>query len=144
MQPSIARAQADDAEAIRALLEAHQLPVAGLSEHLQTMLVAKLHGTLVGSAGLEMYTGGALLRSVAVSPDHQGQHLGRDLTSAAIDLARTMGAPAIYLLTTTAEGYFPKFGFERIQRSDVPTSVQTSVEFTAACPASAVVMRKTL
>jgi amino-acid N-acetyltransferase len=144
MQPSIVRAQSSDAAAIRVLLEAHQLPVAGLPDHLQTMLVAKLQGTLVGSAGLEIYTGGALLRSVAVSPDYQGQHLGRDLTSAAIELARTMGAPAIYLLTTTAEGYFPKFGFERIQRSDVPSSVQTSVEFTSACPASAVVMRKIL
>ena len=144
MHSSIAPAQPGDAAAIRALLEAHQLPVAGVSDHLQTMLVAKLHGTLVGSAGLEMYTDGALLRSVAVTPDHQGQHLGRDLTSAAVDLARTMGAPAIYLLTTTAEGYFPKFGFERIQRSDVPSSVQSSVEFTSACPASAVVMRKTL
>ena len=144
MHPSITRAQTGDAAAIRALLEAHQLPVAGLSDHLQTMLVAKLHGTLVGSAGLELYTEGALLRSVAVTPDYQRHHLGRDLTTAAIELARTMGAPAIYLLTTTAERYFPKFGFERIQRSDVPASVQTSVEFTSACPTSAVVMRKTL
>jgi amino-acid N-acetyltransferase len=144
MHPSIARAQSSDAAAIRALLEAQQLPVDGLSDHLQTLLVAKLNGTVVGSAGLELHTEGALLRSVAVTPDHQGQHLGGDLTSAAIDLARTMGAPAIYLLTTTAEGYFPRFGFERIQRADVPSGVQTSVEFTSACPASAVVMRKTL
>jgi len=144
MHPSITRAQTGDVAAIRALLEAHQLPVAGLSDHLQTMLVAKLHGTLVGSAGLEMYADGALLRSVAITADHQGQHLGRDLTSAAIDLARTLGASAIYLLTTTAERYFPKFGFEPIQRSEVPASVQISVEFTSACPASAVVMRKTL
>lgn len=144
MQPSIARAQTGDAAAIRALLEAQHLPVDGFSDHLQTMLVAKLNGTVVGSAGLELYTDGALLRSVAVTPDHRRQHLGRDLTTAAIELARTMGAPAIYLLTTTAERYFPKFGFERIQRSEVPSSVQTSVEFTSACPASAVVMRKTL
>ena len=125
-------------------LEAHQLPIAGLSDHLSTTLVAKLNGIIVGSAGLEMYADGALLRSVAVTPHHQGQHLGRELTAAAIELARTMGAPALYLLTTTAERYFPKFGFERIQRSDVPPSVQTSVEFASACPASAVVMRKAL
>jgi len=144
MQASIEPAQAGDAASIRALLEENQLPVAGLSDHLQTMLVAKLHGTIVGSAGLEVYAEGALLRSVAVSPQHQSHHVGRDLTAAAIDLARTMGAPAIYLLTTTAERYFPRFGFERIQRSDVPSTVQASVEFTSACPASAVVMRKML
>jgi amino-acid N-acetyltransferase len=50
----------------------------------------------------------------------------------------------MYLLTTTAERYFPKFGFERIERRDVPETVQASVEFTSACPASAVVMRKSL
>jgi amino-acid N-acetyltransferase len=144
MPPSIERAHSSDAAALRALLEEHQLPIAGLSDHLQTTLVAKLRGAVVGSAGLEVYTDGALLRSVAVTRGHQGQHLGRDLTAAAIELARTMGTPAIYLLTTTAERYFPKFGFERIQRSDVPSSVQASVEFTSACPVSAVVMRKVL
>jgi hypothetical protein len=37
-----------------------------------------------------------------------------------------------------------KFGFERIARTDTPATVQTSVEFTAACPSSAAVMRKSL
>ena len=40
--------------------------------------------------------------------------------------------------------FFPKFGFEQIARADVPASVQASVEFQSACPASAVVMRKRL
>jgi amino-acid N-acetyltransferase len=144
MQAAIERAQVGDVAALRALLEENQLPVAGLSDHLRTMLVSKLHGTIVGSAGLEVYAEGALLRSVAITPHYQGHHLGHDLTTAAIELARTMGAPAIYLLTTTAERYFPKFGFERIQRSGVPPSVQASVEFASACPASAIVMRKAL
>ena len=89
-------------------------------------------------------TDGALLRSVAVDPREQGQGLGHRLTDAAIDLARTAGAPNIYLLTTTAEGFFPKFGFERIARADVPAGVRTSVEFTSVCPSSATVMRKSL
>jgi N-acetylglutamate synthase-like GNAT family acetyltransferase len=40
--------------------------------------------------------------------------------------------------------YFPNFGFEKIDRSVVPKSVQASVEFTSACPSTAVVMRKNL
>jgi amino-acid N-acetyltransferase len=91
-----------------------------------------------------MYADGALLRSVAVAPALQGHHLGRELTGAAIRLAEERRVPAIYLLTTTAERYFPKFGFERIERGDVPATVQASVEFTSACPASATVMRKRL
>jgi amino-acid N-acetyltransferase len=66
------------------------------------------------------------------------------LTDAAIRLAQDLQLPALYLLTTTAERYFPTFGFEPITRADVPATVQTSVEFTAACPSSATVMRRWL
>lgn len=126
------------------LLAEHHLPPDGLREHLANTLVARQDGQVVGSAALEIYADGALLRSVAVAPALQGQRLGRELTEAAIRLAEERRVPAIYLLTTTAERYFPKFGFERIERGDVPATVQASVEFTSACPASAAVMRKRL
>ena len=59
-------------------------------------------------------------------------------------LAEGRGVEAVFLLTTTAEAFFPKFGFEPMLARDVPASVQASVEFRSACPASAVVMRKRL
>ena len=126
------------------LLEQNHLPLDGLREHLATTLVARQNGQIIGSAALEVYADGALLRSVAVAPEAQGQGLGRELTDAAIRMAEALRVPAIYLLTTTAERYFPKFGFERIARTDVPVTVQTSVEFTSVCPSSAAVMRKPL
>jgi amino-acid N-acetyltransferase len=46
----------------------------------------------------------------------------------------------VYLLTTTAEAFFPHFGFERIERAAVPPRIQNSREFHGACPASATVM----
>lgn len=52
--------------------------------------------------------------------------------------------PAVYLLTTSAESYFPKFGFVRVTREHVPASVKESIEFRSACPASAIVMWKPL
>lgn len=106
--------------------------------------MARDNGTIAGTAALELYTDGALLRSVAVAPERQGQGLGRELTKAAIRLAEQRHAPAVYLLTTTADRFFPEFGFQRIERAEVPASVQTSIEFTSACPSSATVMRKRL
>jgi amino-acid N-acetyltransferase len=134
-------AEADD---LFRLLEENHLPLDGLRDHLETTLVARREGKIVGSAALELYADGALLRSVAVSQKLQGQGLGSELMGAALRLAQDLQTPAIYLLTTTAERYFPKFGFERIERDDVPATVRTSVEFTSACPSSAAVFRKLL
>ncbi len=144
MSGAVEPARAADLEAVLSLLRDNALPVDGLSDHLATTLVVRDGGRIVGSAALEVYGDGALLRSVAVAPHLQRSGLGRTLTDAAIDLARQRRLPALFLLTTTADGYFPRFGFERIERSQVPATVQASVEFTSACPASAIVMRKLL
>jgi amino-acid N-acetyltransferase len=137
-------ADALDADAILDLAARNGLPLDGLREVLPTTVVARDAGTIVGTAALELYTDGALLRSVAVAPERQGQGLGHELTQAAIHLADQRHVPAVYLLTTTADRFFPKFGFQRIERAEVPADVQTSVEFTSACPSSATVMRKRL
>ena len=144
MNPVVQAARPEDFDAIAELLGTHQLPLDGLREHLATTVVARDADTVVGSAALEMYEDGALLRSVAVAPGRQHSGLGHTLVSASITLALRRRVPALYLLTTTAERYFPRFGFERIDRADVPAGVQRSVEFTSACPASAIVMRKVL
>jgi amino-acid N-acetyltransferase len=144
MEPRIDRARPEDLDKVLRLVEERKLPVAGLRDHLATTLVARADGQIVGSAALEIYRDGALLRSVAVAPAAQGRHLGHQLVEAAIRLAEDRRVPAVYLLTTTAERYFPKFDFERIARADVPPDVQTSVEFTSACPSTATVMRRRL
>jgi amino-acid N-acetyltransferase len=133
-----------DANGVLGLLERTHLPTDGLVDHISTTLVARESGRIVGSAALEIYNDGALLRSVAVDPAMQGTGLGHRLTEAATERAIEMGVPVLYLLTTTAEHFFPRFGFSRIEREDVPASVRQSVEFQSACPATAVVMRKLL
>ncbi|MGH9369452.1 MAG: arsenic resistance N-acetyltransferase ArsN2 [Thermoanaerobaculia bacterium] len=127
-----------------ALLEHCRLPEAGVREHLSGALVAREGGRLVGSAVLEIYADGALLRSVAVEADRRGRGLGIRLTEAALDLARRRGARRVFLLTETAAEFFPRFGFRAIPRTEVPESVRASLEFTTACPQSALVMERAL
>lgn len=43
-------ARAEDATAVRALLETHQLPTDDLESHLETAVVARRAGQVVGSA----------------------------------------------------------------------------------------------
>jgi amino-acid N-acetyltransferase len=141
---AIERANAADLSFVIDLLLRCELPVDGAEAHVDNMVVARTEGHVVGSAALEIYGTSALLRSVAVDASLRGTGVGRQLTEAALDLARARGVADLFLLTTTAEHFFPRFGFERIERDAVPADVRTSVEFTSACPASAIVLHKRL
>jgi amino-acid N-acetyltransferase len=142
MPTTIERAQREDLAHVLVLLQRHGLPVDGASTIGESLVVARLDGRIVGAAGLEFYADGALLRSVVVDASVQGQGLGQRLTEAALALASARDQQAVFLLTTTADRFFPRFGFERIAREEVPQSVRQSIEFQSACPTSAVVMRK--
>lgn len=127
---------------IAALLEGSHLPTAGFRESVSAAVVACEGDDVMGVAALEIYDEGALLRSVAVSEAARGQGVGQRLTNAALAAARARGVAQVFLLTTTAEAFFPRLGFERIDRANVPASVQASVEFKGACPASATAMAR--
>jgi amino-acid N-acetyltransferase len=141
---SVRSAQPDDLPAIEELLQQSGLPTAAVGAWLSHFLVADSEGEVVAVAGLESYGPSALLRSVAVNSAWRGSGLARQLIDRLLAEAQQQGVDDIYLLTTTAEHYFPRLGFACCTRDDVPGPVQESVEFREACPASAVVMRRTL
>lgn len=133
-------ARADDLPGIEHLLTTSGLPLAGVAAGLGGFVVAESAGAIVGTAALEICQNDALLRSVAVAPEWRSRGLGRALVTRVIADAEAQGLRAMYLLTTTAEHYFPSFGFQPVTRAAVPAEVQSTVEFREACPASAVVM----
>jgi len=138
----------DDLAAIEQLLKDADLPAAGVSEILTTtpehFFVAEkaLDGELVGVAGLELCGQHALLRSVAVRPEWRSHGVGKELVRRAVCHAEGKQWRALYLLTMTAEHYFPRFGFEKIERNAVPQEIAETLEFKSACPASATTMMK--
>ena len=137
---AIRAANPDDLSRVEALLVASGLPTAGVAAALGDFLVAEHDGTIVGVVGVEQCCGYGLLRSTAVDASWRSRGLGRQLVERAIAGAESKGLQALYLLTTTAEHYFPSFGFAVTTRDEVPAAVRDTVEFTSACPASAVVM----
>ena len=112
MSTTIERAHPEDLDRVLDLLDRHGLPLDGASGLGDTLLVARLKGQIVGAAGLELYADGALLRSVVVDASVQGRGLGQRLTEAALALACDRDMPTVFLLTTTADRFFPRFGFE--------------------------------
>jgi amino-acid N-acetyltransferase len=134
------RATRHDWPKIAALLATADLPLAGADEHLPDFFLAFREDLLVGTAGLERYGDTAFLRSVAVASTERGQGLGQALVRQALAHAASLGLRQVVLLTTTAADFFPRFGFQPINRAEVPLAAQASLEFQEVCPASAAVL----
>ncbi|GEM46823.1 arsenic resistance N-acetyltransferase ArsN2 [Deinococcus cellulosilyticus] len=125
---------------IEHLLREPQLPLQGARDHLSTFVVVTEDESLLAVGGLEVYPPVALLRSVAVAPEHQGKGWGKALFNRLVELARTHNCSDLYLLTTTAAGYFSRQGFQTIPRSELPAALSASQELQGACPDSALAM----
>jgi amino-acid N-acetyltransferase len=134
-----------DLQAVLGLLTQAGLPTEGVdTEALRDFVIAEDGDTAVGVVGLEVYRESALLRSAAVEESWRGSGVGRALIDRALALSKERGIRDVFLLTTTAEHYFPQFGFACIGRESVPEAVRASAEFQGACPSTAVVMRKSM
>jgi N-acetylglutamate synthase-like GNAT family acetyltransferase len=131
----------EDDPQVRAFLEAAGLPAGDVQSGRQEYLLAEEGGRLVGTIGLERVGPDALSRSLAVAADRRGQGLAARLDEAVVELARARGVKTLYLLTTTAEGYALRRGYERIPRGEVPPGILALPQFQALCPATAVCMR---
>ena len=149
--PALRAASAEDLPAVERLLAGADLPVDGVAEIFATrasdFVVAEdpeHPGMLVAAAGLEICCDNALLRSVAVRRDWQSRGLGHELVRRIVCVAEARDVGALYLLTTTAEHYFPRFGFTKIDRDTVPQEIRDTLEFRSACPESAVAMARPL
>ncbi|MFZ5815694.1 MAG: arsenic resistance N-acetyltransferase ArsN2 [Bacillota bacterium] len=134
------RATTDDWTAVASLLTGAELPLDGAKEHLTGFLLAFRGEQLAGTAALERYGSTALLRSVAVAASERGTGLGQEIVRRLLDGAHQEGVSRVVLLTTTAEHFFPRFGFRPVSREEVPAEAKASVEFQGACPASSTVM----
>jgi amino-acid N-acetyltransferase len=138
----IREATNQDFIAVETLLSNNDLPLDGVKENFSDFVVAEEQGEITGAIGLERHGSVALMRSAVVSPDHRGSGIGRKLVEHVLERARQDGIEELFLLTTTAEKYFPRFGFDRTTRSAVPDALNASAEFQGACPDTAVVMRR--
>ena len=138
----IRNATSADLSAVESLLSASDLPLDGVRDNFFSFVVAEDEGKIAGAIGLEEFGSVALLRSAVVSAEHRGSGIGRRLVEQVLERAEEAGIEDLYLLTTTAEKYFPRFGFTRTTRSAVPEALKASAEFQGACPDTAVVMTR--
>jgi amino-acid N-acetyltransferase len=116
-----------------ALLQAQELPVSDITdEHLEHFFFVRSDGSLTGLVGLELYGANTLLRSLVVGENARSKGLGSALVEHAEQYAGSKGVRSIYLLTTTAEAFFKRVGYERIDRSRAPSSIERTREFASS------------
>jgi amino-acid N-acetyltransferase len=145
VKPEIKAFISHDEVALGTLLQAADLSAEDVTpEMLEHFLVAHLDKALVGCAGLEILGEAGLLRSVAVDDAHRGTGLGSELVTAMEEHAREEGVRELYLLTTTAEGFFTGLGYQKIPREQAPASVTATAQFAELCPSSSCFMIKSL
>ena len=128
------------------MLSNANLPVEDLTAgKLSDFLLAQDQDGCIGAMiGLERVGDAGLLRSLVVDPTFRHQGLGRLLVDAIEAHARNSGIVTMYLLTDTAEDYFPKLGYGRVERNDAPPGIRQTSEFKDLCPESAVCLAKNL
>jgi amino-acid N-acetyltransferase len=142
-------ARPSDVPAIHDLLTRADLPTDDVAElvgaHADAFVVAETDDAgprVIGVAGVEGRGPAALLRSVVVDAALHGRGIGRELVERVMERAMSSGVTELYLLTTTAEPYFGRLGYQPIERSAVPAAIARTHEFTTACPSTATVMMR--
>jgi amino-acid N-acetyltransferase len=142
----IRKAEAADLSEIQSLLNANDLPIQDISKALiENFLIAEdASGSVIGIGGLEQLSSSVLLRSLAVVPLARGTGIARALVERLEEKASASGGQDVWLLTTTAEGFFVRAGYETVRREDVPGEVRSCRQFSALCPSTAFCMRKRL
>lgn len=146
MSAAIRDATASDWDAIKRLLAEASLPTEDLDASAYALFqVCERAGAIGGAIALQpLAANSVMLRSLVVASDARGNGTGRALVERVEGLAHSKHVHEIFLLTTTADRFFARLGYERVDREVVPDSVRAHQQFRSLCPASAVIMRKVL
>lgn len=139
-----ARIPGDD-PTLGAALRTAGLPTDDLAEPGRTFFAYRTTGgTALGFGGYELFGRDVLVRSVIVLPEARGKQAGRNLLALLLRRAFDEGARTAWLLTTTAAGFFLKSGFRAAARGTAPATILATREAASLCPASAVLLARTI
>jgi amino-acid N-acetyltransferase len=126
------------------LLRQENLPEHGVVDQFGHYMVVRNRGQLVGVCGVEVHGAHGLLRSLVIDPDFRGQGAGDCLVRGVLELGQKLHLQGLYLLTTTAQRYFERFGFHASSRDELPPALKEAWEIREGCPTEAVLMKRSL
>jgi amino-acid N-acetyltransferase len=130
MEATLRRAVLSDVPAIQKLVNefaarGEMLPraLSELYENIRDYYVAENDGEVAGCGALHVtWEDLAEIKSVAVRENCRGRGLGGELVMACVADARALGVPRLFVLTYIPD-YFGRFGFQRVEKADLPQKV---------------------
>lgn len=128
----------------RDTLKSANLPSDDIELPGRTFFEFWLHGETVGWGGFEVHGADGLLRSLVIETAQRSKGLGAAVLQLIEVIAAEQGITRLHLLTTTASGFFERFGYEVRTRGSEPELISQSKQFKGLCPGSACYMSKTL
>lgn len=115
-----------------------------MRENLANFLVAHSQSGLIGVIGLEQSGSVVMLRSLVVATDQRKGGIATALVNEALDLVRSRGGQAAYLLTNTVEMFMGRWGFTRIERQEIPEDLLHQSTLSTACSVNSTCMNLVL
>jgi amino-acid N-acetyltransferase len=100
-------------------------PLSELYDHVRDFTVFEdaARENIIGCCALQFcWEDLAEIRSLAVHPDHLRSNIGSRLTESVIEEAKTFNITKIFTLTYKPD-FFHKFGFVKIDRSELPLKI---------------------
>jgi len=125
------------------LLKKNNLPTEDINPGTQLFVIEE-NDSVIGTIAVEYNFDVALLRSLSVCEQKRNSGIGETLVAFIENYVQKQGVQSIYLLTTTAEDFFLKKGYQNIDRKEVPDFIKNTKEFSIICSASSTLMKKEL
>lgn len=125
------------------LLKKNNLPTEDINPGTQ-LFVMEEDNSVFATVAVQYDYDIALLRSLSVSEQKRNSGIGIKLVEFIEDYVQKQGVRTIYLLTTTAEEFFLKRGYQTIDRKTVPDFIKNTSEYSLVCSSSSTVMKKEL
>ncbi|MFB2556521.1 GNAT family N-acetyltransferase [Herbiconiux liangxiaofengii] len=121
-----ARVSSEDVAGLRGFLRDVDLTLAGLDEPTVQLWVERdVDGEIIGSTGFELSADGAhaLIRSVAVAPEHRTAGAGSRLARYALVEAQKSGATRAWLFSRRSGPFWQKLGFTSADRYELAAAL---------------------
>lgn len=123
------------------LLKKNNLPTEDIDPGKQLFVIEE-GDNVIATVAVEYNFDTAFLRSLAVAEEKRSSGIGAAMVDFIEGYVQKQGVQSIYLLTTTAEDFFSKRGYNTADRADAPNFIKNTTEFSVICTSSSTLMKK--